>query len=363
MSTNETPKNSYEQLNVDWKLNPEEIRLLNDLKSKNPNEIFSDQNERDRFLTLVNQDFSLYYIWKFWKLNYANGKDQDGNDVFPKMEDENYQLYTSLMEKLWEKPNSIRFMVYNVLAHEWIQQGKFAQAEYLFNDILQAEPNNPKALWNLWYLKAKEWLALHIKWQDSKQAFDRARECFMALWDSDAWNGIWTIEFFADGDYDKIVDAYKKSLELNPNNEQTMCNLAIMYYKAWNFKNAFEQFANVKIMRPQAQSLMQAMLVGINKDIKTKKPDSVELKFSDVSKINNYNWQGENPTIWWSFMVAEDKPRTEKPPVNFISHEKKDWEWARFSPANWGTDIVPFFPGWSDKKRMDDQSKFTFGLG
>lgn len=166
---------------IDWNLwlSPEEFELLKKIKNSNLDlKNWLTKQEKQKFMDNLNQDFQYSLLLTmsqsqelepYLKLAKEN-KEFDSNLIESIKSTEQYKIYVNVCEKIGETPNSPDFMIYNIssvyatkIAEQMKNDWQPWYQEYLdlamnFQEkILQKEPDNAKALTNLWNTYAVKW--------------------------------------------------------------------------------------------------------------------------------------------------------------------------------------------------------------
>ncbi len=138
------------------------------------------------------------------------------------------------------------------------QQGKYEEAIILFQKVIEKDPNNVDANYNLALSllrsgKQDEAIALLEKVKEMKPGMV---ETYLALGEC----------YFNKGENDKAVSHFERALEMEPNNAEVYYNLGIIHYKNDRTDDAIKNFLTSKNLDPEfAPTYYQLGLAYIKK--------------------------------------------------------------------------------------------------
>ncbi len=197
-------------------------------------------------------------------------------------------IFTLLISVSWIYAQNPAKLIYE--GNKAYKNNDFQTAINKYNEALKIQPNNKKALYNLGYIMYKQALmlkfsnqqAINIQNKDSiaNLMLDRAAELFQAS--SQLYTNADTLQkvYHNIGNckllqkkYDEAIQEYKKSLKLNPKDEDTRYNLAYALKhkndkKGGGQNNQQQQKQNQqqqqqqqpKISKEQAERLLQTLI-------------------------------------------------------------------------------------------------------
>lgn len=150
------------------------------------------------------------------------------------------------------------------------QQGKYEEAIALFQKVIEKDPDNVEAHYNLALSllrsgKQEEAIALLEKVKEMKPDM---METYLALGEC----------YFNKGENDKAVSYFEKALEIDPNNAEVYYNVGIIHYKNDRTDDAVKNFLASKSLDPEyAPTYYQLGLAYIKKGEMDKAIQNLEM--------------------------------------------------------------------------------------
>jgi len=265
-----------------------------------------------------------------------------------------YVLYSSLCNKLWEKPMSIDFLVHSGASMKIMSDGKTEEREIkqwwernfdvainIQRELIQKEPENTKALVILWNLYVERWL-INLKWNSNlaQKDFDTALMIFNSpqiklnpeLELAAMWNK-WLV-YLAKWDKNKALEAYQNALRFNPHDDIISYNATKLCLEKGdgigaltileNFERDPMEKAKIKETRInfEKQKGWNNFLQNANQ-IAANMPEELSLDIMANNTWKPITEQSLRETYWPSISKPQE-----------IIWEKEYSKWSRYEPSN-----------------------------